>query len=53
MSILPPISGVIGLFKEMELVPFKEINLFWHLGALSGGIWLINYIERLAANEAK
>ena len=43
--------GVVGLFKEMEIIPFKEINLFWHFGTLAGGIWLFGFLDKLADRE--
>ena len=37
--------GVVGLFKGMEILPFQSLNLFWHLGSLSAGLWLFEQIE--------
>jgi hypothetical protein len=34
--------GTLGLFKEMDDIPLKDINLFWHLSSLSAGVWLLN-----------
>jgi len=38
--------GVVGLFKGMNIVPFQNINLFWHLSSLSIGIWLLENAEQ-------
>lgn len=41
--------GTIGLFKQIETIPFQTVNIFWHLGALTTSIWLFNLIK--IANE--
>jgi hypothetical protein len=45
--------GMIAPFKEMEIIPFKNVNLFWHLASLATSFWLFNFVERIAENDSK
>lgn len=44
--------GVAGLFKQIEVVPFQSVNIFWHLGSLAAGIWLFEFINRVSKPDA-
>jgi len=45
--------GVAGLFKQIEVVPFQSINIFWHLGSLATSIWLFDFINRVSAPDTE
>lgn len=45
--------GVAGLYKEAEAVPFQTVNVFWQLGSLAAGIWLLELIGRVRIPDAQ
>ena len=52
ISIICLCFGMLGLFKEIDGIPLRDINLFWHLSSLSIGVWLVHVISVPALNEA-
>ena len=45
--------GVAGLYKQIEAAPFETVNVFWHLGALTAGIWMLEIVGRVNEPDAK
>lgn len=37
--------GVVALFKNLEITPFKEVNIFWHLVSLAAGFWIFSDLK--------
>ena len=42
--------GVVALFKDLAITPFKSVNIFWHLASLSAGFWIFSFLKQTTQN---